>query len=271
MATALLAFAAEQGTPPADVARAWRQLDEIATRVAARRARPGQDAVDALNTVVFGELSFSREVDRTDSQFLLLPSVVTGRQGGCVGLSALYLALGERLGIPLSGVLVPGHFFVRAQAQGQGPRNIELLHKGEAVPDDWYVRKYGPWAASATASAYLRPLEIAEVIAVHWYNVGNQRRAAGDLAGARDGYARAVRDFSGFAEASASLGAIDHVHGDLGGAAVSYRAAARARPDLPGLAHNLAVLDAERRSVPRLTAASASHAPEPEHEESPRR
>ncbi len=244
MASALLAFAAEQGTPPEDVAKAWRLVDEIGKRVSVRRPRPGQDAIDVINAVVFEELGYAREISATDSRFLLLPSVVTGRRGGCLGLGALYLALGERLGLPIRGILVPGHFFVRVL--GPRARNVELLRRGEAMPDDWYRSKYGPW--TETASAYMRPLAIPEVIAVHWFNVGNQRHAAGDLAGASDAYARAARDFPSFAEASASVGIISQLSGDLQAAASSYRAAARARPDLPGLAHNLSVLETERNA-----------------------
>jgi tetratricopeptide (TPR) repeat protein len=242
MASALLAFAAAQGAPPEEVAGSWRTVNEIAKRVSEQRPRPGQDVIDLVNKVVFEELGYAREITSTDSRFLLLPSVVAGRRGGCLGLGALYLALGERLGIPIGGVLVPGHFFVRVLEPRA--RNVELLRQGEAMPDDWYRGKYGPWAE--TASAYMRPLAIPEVIAVHWFNVGNQRHSLGDLAGAADAYTRAARDFPSFAEASASIGTVHHRTGDLQSAALSYRAAARARPDLPGLAHNLSVLEAER-------------------------
>ncbi len=255
MASALLAFAAEQGTPPEDVARAWTLIETIAVQVSARRIEPGQDPIDRLNAVVFGDLlgdlGFAREIDSADAAFLLLPSVVTGRRGSCVGLAALYLTLGERLGIPVAGQLVPGHFFVRVT--GPRARNVELLRRGEAMPDDWYAQKYGPW--DKAASAYMRPLAIAEVIAVFWFNVGNQRRAAGDVPGAADAYGRAIAAFPDFAEAAASLGAVEHLHGDLRAARLSYRAAARARVDLPGLAHNLSLLEAEQ-SAPSPTGAT---------------
>src|SRR5205823_13318274 len=59
----------------------------------------------------------------------LLPSVLGARRGSCLGLGALYLIVAERIGLPLDGVRVPGHFFVRTR--GSSPRNIELLHRGE--------------------------------------------------------------------------------------------------------------------------------------------
>lgn len=285
LASALLALAAEQGTPPPEVARTWRAIEDLAIRVSAMRPGAGARAgvVDAIARVLFDQVGFQREVERTDPEFLLLPSVVAGRRGSCVGLGALVLAIGETLGIPIAGVMVPGHFFVREL--GPGAHNVELLRRGETMPDAWYVGKYGPWAPSA--SAYLRPLEIPEVIAVHWFNIGNLHRIAGDLPGAAAAYRQAVEDFPTFAEAAASLGAVLQLRGDLQGAILSYDAAARARPDLPGLAHNLsvlelAILDSDPSVLDKIGVARSAASPtpqprplsrdrEPESGQSPRR
>jgi regulator of sirC expression with transglutaminase-like and TPR domain len=197
--------------------------------------------VDSLTAVVFGELGFAREVERTATRFMLLPSVVADRKGSCVGLGALYLVLAERLGIPLDGVMVPGHFFVRARASGTTrARNVELLRRGEAMPDSWYVGKYGPWPAEATA--YLRPLSPEEVLAIHWFNLGNQRRGDRDWTGAAEAYGHATDELPAFAEAWASLGAMRQTAGDRVGAARAYRSAGRANPDLAGLAQNVQLL-----------------------------
>jgi regulator of sirC expression with transglutaminase-like and TPR domain len=243
MASSLLAVAAELGTPPETVAGSWTLLRGIAARVAARRRDGGGDLAGALNQVVMGELAFEREVDhdRDNLAFMLLPPVVDGRRGSCVGLGALYLALAEILGEPLEGVMVPGHFYVRAP--GNPPRNIELLRRGEAMPDDWYRKKYGPWPAAAAYGRALAPLEIE---AIHWFNAGNLRRAAGDLSGAEDAFARAAADFPEMAEAHASLGVTRQLRGALDAAAEAYRAAARAWPDLPGLTRNVTLLEREQ-------------------------
>jgi len=235
--SALLAAAAELGAAPDDVVRAWQEVGRLAERVAARR-EPA--AADRLNAVVFGELGYEREVERTDLGFVLLPSVIAGRRGSCVGLSSLYLAVAERAGLAMEPVMVPGHFFVRAP--GPPPRNVELLRRGEAMPDEWYRGKYGPWDAGGVHG---RGLAATELGAVVWFNAGNERRRAGDVAGAARAFARAAADFPAFAEAQASLGATRQLQGDLPGAEDAYRAAARARPDLPGLGQNLTLLDAE--------------------------
>jgi tetratricopeptide (TPR) repeat protein len=239
----LVALAADLGSAPSDVANAWRELDAIADRVDDHHRRTGGDWVDDLNAVVFGELGYAREIESRDVRFFRLPSVIAERRGSCVGLSALYLALGERLGIGLDGVMVPGHFFVRTR--GARPRNVELLRKGEAMPDEWYRGKYGPWPDGA--DEYFRPLTPSELAAVHWFNAGNTLRAARDLRGAGLAYARAVTEFPTFAEAQASLGAVRQLEGALDDAQAAYDQAARARPDLPGLAENVELLKREQQ------------------------
>ncbi len=101
----------------------------------------------------------------------------------------------------------------------------------------------GPRAAVRPISGRSTPSEVA---GVHWFNAGNHLRAAHDLAGATVAYDRAAAALPAFAEAEASLGAVRQLEGALDQAEAAYRQAARARPDLPGLDHNLALLKQER-------------------------
>jgi tetratricopeptide (TPR) repeat protein len=243
VASALLALAGELGTPPTEVAAAWPRLAAIAARAAQRRQQAGGDLAAGLDGAVFDELGFAREIEDPDLRFTLLPSLIDGRRGGCLGLGALYLVLAEVLEAPLEGVLVPGHFFVRQP--GPPRRNLELLRRGEAMPDQWYRSKYGAWPEAAS-SAYGRAVSVTELVAIHWFNVGNLRLGTGDLAAAERAFARAAAGFPAFAEAQASLGVVLQLQARLAEAEAAYRAAARARADLPGLADNLARLEAER-------------------------
>ena len=242
MVSTLFALDADFGTDADTIARAFTSLQDIAARVEQRHRSTRADVAEDINAVVFGELAFQREIESTASRFFQLSSVLSDRRGSCLGLGALYLAIGERIGVTLDGILLPGHFFVRTR--GLGGRNVELLRRGEAMPEAWYRKKYGPWPE--IRSAYFRPITVSELAAIHWYNRGNDLRAAGDLGAAEQAYARAAQEFPGFAEVHASLGAVEQLRGALAEAEASYRAAARARPDLPGLAHNLELLQAQR-------------------------
>jgi tetratricopeptide (TPR) repeat protein len=219
-----------------------RLVDEAEREV--ERA-PGRSRTVVLCELMFGRWGFVREVNDTSLAFVFLPSVLQRRRGSCVGLGTLFLVLTEALGWRASGVMMPGHFYVRAQEQG-GPRNVELLRSGEAMPDAWYAERFP--VPGGSAPEYARALSSAEVVGVVEYDVGNERRRQLRLPDARAAFVRAVRAFPGLAEAHASLGAVEQLLGNLGGAAESYQRAREANPHLPGVEQNLALLAAERAS-----------------------
>lgn len=237
-----------------DSSAALDELAFVAGRVRAAMARqPALAPAEQLRQVVFDELGFVREVEDQDARFTLLASVLSSRRGNCVGLGSLYLALGERLGLPMAGVLVPGHFFVRV-TDTRGNHNVELLHGGHEQPDAWYRRKYG--VPDGGPSAYLTPLTQPQVLAVVHYNLGNAARSAGRIREAKAHYARAAANFPLFAEAHASLGLVLHLLGNLDAAEHEYLAARSANPALPGLDQNLALLHTEH-GIPDLTQPSS--------------
>lgn len=243
-ARALLGVAADSGYYAGEPeSESLTELQRIARLVRARAAK-GSSRVAALNDTVFGELGFSREVDDPDIGFVLLPTVLERRRGGCVGLGTLYIALGELLGWRVQGVLRPGHFFVQVEDAGVR-HNVELLRRGEEMPDSWYARRFP--VQGAGAREYGRALAEKEVLAVVEYDVGNERRKTGRLSEARRAYTLAGRLFPELAEAHASLGATLHLLGGLDGALESYRAARRENPDLPGVERNIELLREEPR------------------------
>jgi regulator of sirC expression with transglutaminase-like and TPR domain len=209
-------------------------------------AAPSQPPATVVSQLLFGRLGFEREVDDQALKFVLLPSVLRQRRGSCVGLGTLFLALSEALGWSASGVMMPGHFYVRVADSAQH-RNVELLRKGEAMPDAWYSERF-PIPGGA-APEYARPLRAAEVLGVLEYNVGNDHRRARRVEPARAAFARSVAAFPDFSEAHASLGAMQQLLGQLEQAAQSYRVALAKNPHLPGLDQNLTLLRQEREPV----------------------
>jgi regulator of sirC expression with transglutaminase-like and TPR domain len=233
----------------AECAWARDELASIAEQVRALH-EPGQPSLArSLRRALFGELGFVREVAKPELDFVLLPSVLRGRRGSCVGLGGVYLALAEALGLAAHGVLMPGHFYVR-QAEADGPRglgapsNVELLRRGELMPAAWYQARFP--VPAGTAGYYARALSSSEAHGVIAFDIGNEQRRAQRLADARDAYQRATQLFPGFADAHASLGAALHLLGRYDAAAASYQAAHTLNPELAGLRNNMTLLEAER-------------------------
>jgi len=247
LARRLLAVGRELGVDDAqDPDAAARALEQLAARARDALDRRGATpAVDVLNGVVFDDAAFRREVDDADLAFVLLPSVLRERRGSCVGLGTLYLALGELLHVPLRGVVVPGHFFVRADEGGRA-RNVELLRRGEEEPAPWYGARWP--LPPTTVPTYDRALTDDEVLGVVEYDVGNDWRRRGRLPEARRALERAVAHFPALPEAEASLGSVLQLAGALDAAAVAYEAARKVEPELPGLGRNVRLLEDERRA-----------------------
>ena len=199
----------------------------------------------ALRAVVFERSGFVREVDDPSVEFMWLPAVLRSRRGSCVGLTTLYAALAELLDWSLECVMRPGHMYVRL-ADGAAHTNLELLRRGEPMPDAWYEER---WPISGgRAPGHGRPLRDQELLGVIAYNVGKQRQRERRYPQARHAFELAARRFPDFAEAHASLGALLQLTGALSDAERAYDHALRVDPALPGVERNLELLRAERKA-----------------------
>jgi tetratricopeptide (TPR) repeat protein len=144
LATAALILS-EQWSDGVHGLRYRRELDamaeEIKTRLQERKLRANFKAIPVINEYLFNELGYTAVSDAEDPNDLFLHSVMDRRQGYCLSLSTLYLALGERLGLPLYGVVVPGHFFVRYDSRSIR-FNIECTARGAQQNDSHYIEKF---------------------------------------------------------------------------------------------------------------------------------
>jgi tetratricopeptide (TPR) repeat protein len=236
-----------EGTPEDEtvgLAHLVRLADLVRQRVPAGESTIAKRA-QALNAVVFGPGGFVREVQDQTVEFAFLPSVLRSRRGSCVGLTTLYAALAELLDWSLECVIRPGHMYARL-TQGEARTNLELLRRGEAMPDAWYDERWP--IPGGRAPAYARPLGDQELLGVIAYNVGKQRQREGRYPAARHAFELAARRFPTFAEAHASLGALLQLTGALSEAEAAYERARRIDPALPGVEQNLELLRAERNA-----------------------
>ena len=104
--------------PDINVAAFRAQLDAWADRVRdpLRAGASGAETLLALNQVLFVELGFRGNADDYyDPANSYVNRVMDRRRGIPISLSAVYLFVGRRLGLPVTGIGMPGHFLCRYQ------------------------------------------------------------------------------------------------------------------------------------------------------------
>ena len=81
----------------------------------------------------------------TDPSDLFLNGVIDTRRGTCANMAALHVALGWRLGWPVSLACVASHFVCRYD-DGQVTHNIEATQSGHggfrSDPDEYLIKKH---------------------------------------------------------------------------------------------------------------------------------
>lgn len=91
-----------------------RMLDRYAEEVGGHGVRDGLEFVAAMNLHLFQELGFrGNRDDYYDPRNSFLNDVISRRTGIPITLSVVYIEIARRLGRPVHGVGLPGHFIVR--------------------------------------------------------------------------------------------------------------------------------------------------------------
>jgi formylglycine-generating enzyme required for sulfatase activity/Tfp pilus assembly protein PilF len=85
-----------------------------------------------------------------------------------MNLSLLYLILGERLNLPLVGVPLPNHFFVRYDSP-EYRVNIEATEGGTAFPDSFYEQRFG---VAKDSKYFMSNLGKKQTLGAYFSNVG---------------------------------------------------------------------------------------------------
>ncbi len=201
-------------------------------------ATPPEEKVEILKRQVYDRWRISFDPDRDNVPGMLPHSTLEHGKGSCLGVSLLFLLLAERLDLPLHGVLLPTHFFVRYD-DGVTRINIEPNGRGKRYTDEEYRQKYN----AAPGSRYdLRSLSDRETIAVLRFNLGNAYRARNLLKQACEEYQRVVDVLPDFAEARGNLAIARDLSGDTREAIRLLRKARSLDPDLTNIDRNLGTL-----------------------------
>jgi len=131
----------------------------------------GHRAVEALNRLIFGQIGIRGSSDLKDPCNLLPSRVLERKQGYCVGIAAIYLALAEHLDLPIHAVATPSHVFLRFD-DGTTRINIETLQQGASIPDEQYIREQKIPEESIRRRVFMRNLTTDEFLAQVHNNLG---------------------------------------------------------------------------------------------------
>ena len=106
--------------PNLDVLHYRRQLDALAAEVRGRMGLrvSGEEAVRTLGRYLFAEQGFRGNAKNYyEAENSYLNRVMDRRTGIPISLSVLYLLVGWRLGMPLVGIGMPGHFLIKYESE----------------------------------------------------------------------------------------------------------------------------------------------------------
>jgi Transglutaminase-like superfamily len=131
-----------------------------------------------------------KEVAYTDPSDLFLNGVIDTRRGTCANMAALHVALGWRLGWPVSLACAGGHVFCRFD-DGRTIHNIEATNNGRggfhSHPDDYYRRTYSVLDDAIRTGSDLTALDPRRLLGLfvgfrarHWQDIGRWTDAQQD-------------------------------------------------------------------------------------------
>jgi len=215
-------------------------LDEMAYEIKARINEKGlansYKAVYVLNEYLHDELGFKAVKEATDPNDLFLHSVMDNRRGYCLSLSILYLALGERLGLPLHGVVAPGHFFVRYD-NGKVRFNIETT--SGTYPDDEHYKTEFKIPQGYEQNIYMQNLDKLQTLGCLFNNFGTVYIGIDNIDAAQRAMELAVEINPTLAESRVNLGNIYLRKDRIDDAIYEYRQALEINSSSSKVYHNL--------------------------------
>lgn len=191
-------------------------------------------ALDSIISVVYDKWKIGFDPDESNIMNIFPQAVIERKRGGCLGVALILICLGEKIGCPLYGVILPSHVFVRYD-NGKIRRNIEPNKKGFCHEDEYYSRKY---LVNEKGFYDMHNVTANELVAVMQFNIANDhmRRKSYKLAEKR--YLKCVELFPEYAEAWGNLALAYDAAGETEKARHAFEKAFLIRPQMHNLALN---------------------------------
>ena len=225
-----------------------RTLDSVANKIKTGlpAERSGLAALDSIKARVYTQWEIRFDPNDTSLSTLVPHMVFRNRKGACLGVSLIMLMLAEKVGCPLYGVVLPGHFFCRYD-DGKTRINIEPNRQGCLHDNGYYRQRYGtdkmPWYT-------LNNLSRTKTIGIFCYNAGTlclNNKKYGD---AIDFLSEAERRLPNFPEVVGNLALAYATLGNLDSALILFEKVFANHPDLKNCALNYgSVLIADKQYV----------------------
>lgn len=203
--------------------------------------REPRRVLEAIGRVLYREEEMTYDPSGTDPDLYLLDRVVQRRKGNCLGITLLYVLIGERIGVPLSASYVPGHIFVRYEANGYRI-NVETSRSGKELADSEYRRVF----RLSPDRPYLRTLAGGELAGILAKTMGASCACGRKDETALRYYEEAIRLYPDLADIHFNSGISLQRTGKQREAVGSYRRSLEIDPGLSVARENLE--HAERRS-----------------------
>ncbi len=180
------------------------QMEKDLRRLLPDKAPPKQQ-IKMINQYLYGQKGFSPDRSKlfeSTLETLLLNRVLQNTKGHCLSLSLIYLCLAERLDLPVNGVMVPNHFFVRYD-NGHQRINVETTYNGKNFPDLYY-RKY--YLKGFDDKVSLKKLTKKETLAIYLSNLANHYKLQGNHKKAMQMFLQIMKVLPGRASLYTNLG-----------------------------------------------------------------
>jgi regulator of sirC expression with transglutaminase-like and TPR domain len=161
--------------PELDIEHYLRILDRLAASVEVLIGsnRDPHNVLESLNEVIFvREGLLGNQEDYYDPRNSFLNEVLDRKRGIPISLSVIYMEVARRIGFPIEGLGLPGHFIVKYEAPGRriliDPYNQgRFLTEGQC--QELLDRVYG--GAVAVQPAFLQPMERKAIISRMLFNL----------------------------------------------------------------------------------------------------
>ena len=124
---------ARTGDPHLETSPYQQRLDEMAAELRPLSSGTPRQVVRHMNEYLFQTLRFRGNTQQYyDPNNSYLHRVLDDRVGIPISLSVVYLLLGQRLGVPVAGIGLPGHFLVGLRTESVF---IDCFHQGTLLTD----------------------------------------------------------------------------------------------------------------------------------------